>query len=424
MEVATKKKLLIYSDCYIYGGSEHLLACLILDRTIAENYEVHFAYRQHRAYEAGLKEDYGSQRNNFHPLPVLSNDTWFYRINTWSGPRWLKNCLKVPAWCLQKSGVYGGYNFLVMSVLIKKVRPQLIHVNNGGYPGAASCLAFVWAAKAAGVNNLIYQVNNIATRPKTRLAVWFDQKIINPQVKYFLTSSKKVRAALVENRNFPEAKIIVVPNTVANREVEHSREDVLKELAWPLDSFLLCQVAFLSSRKGQIFLLAALEKIRSINQSLFAKLRLVLVGDGEDEKILKKFIADNNLGAQVALVGYRADSSSFIKASDIFILPSIANEDMPLVILEAMRLGKTIIASRFGGIEEEIENNVSGILVEPNLEILSSSIAEAIINLYNDKNAARYGQQAQIRYNEYFSTARRVARLLEIYGLALHNRKI
>lgn len=421
MDTINKKKLLIYSDCYIYGGSEMLLSFIILNQTINDNYEIHFAYRAHRLYETGLKESYGDNRLNFHPLTVFSNDTVFHKINTLAAPLLLKKVLKMPFWLIQKSGLYFIYNFFLFIFLLKKIRPQLIHINNGGYPGARSCLAFVLAAKFVKLKSIVYQVNNIAYLPKSNFSAWVDKKIINQNVKYFLTSSKKVKEALIQNRNFPPEKIIIVPNTISDKQIKHNREEINKELGLSGDAFLICEVAFLSKRKGQLYLLKAVNIIKALDLKLFEKLKIVLVGNGEEELNLKKFVNDNGITSSVIFTGYRPDSIDFINACDIFILPSVSNEDMPLVVLEAMKLEKTIIASRFGGIEEEIENGISGILVEPNPGTLEQDIAKEIINIFNNKNTIAYGENARKRYDDFFSAKMRETELLKIYQLVLND---
>lgn len=412
-----KERLLIYSDCYIYGGSERLLSFLILNAYIQEKYEIHFAYRQHKSYEVGLNEDYGSSRENFHPLFLFSNDTLFHKINMSASSGFLKKILKGPFWFCQKIGIYFLYNFLAMFILIKKINPQVIHINNGGYPAAKSCFAFVLAAKSAGINNIFYQVNNMASLSKTKLDRLIDEKIVERFVRYFITASKKARDVLSQNRNFSLDKIISIPNTTPIKSLIGSREKVLKDFSWPEDVFLLCEVAFLSERKGQFFLLEAVKNIKINNPDLFKKLRLVFVGDGEDEIILKKYVKDNNLSSNVFFAGYRSDRLDFIKACDVFVLPSIANEDMPIVILEAMSMSKAIIASNFAGIEEELENGVSGILVKPNKETLSLDLSDAIINIYNTRNTNSFGLNAKTRFDEYFSMEKYAQRLIDIYKL-------
>ena len=155
--------------------------------------------------------------------------------------------------------------------------------------------------------------------------------------------------------------------------------------------------------------------MRLKNPDLFKNIRLVFVGDGEEEGTLKKFAHDNGLDSRVAFAGYRADRLNFVNACDIFVLPSIANEDMPVVILEAMSMGKAIIASDFAGIKEEVENGVSGILVKPDVKTLPADLARAIMDVASNKTIA-YGQNAKKRFDEYFSVERYGRRLLEVYN--------
>ncbi len=421
MKKNIKKRLLIYSDCYIYGGSEKLLSSVILNKAINDEYDVYFAYRRHRVYKKGLIDDYGLKRKNFYPLFILSNDSVFHRINMLSFPGFVQKILKIPLWLPRVIGLYSIYNFLVLYFFVKKIKPSVIHINNGGYPGAASCNILVLAAKIAGIYNIVYQVNNIAQPSKSGFSRQID-KIINIFVKYFITASQKAKQSLFEKRGFPLDKIAVIPNTILNKEVKRSREEVLKELSWPDDSFFVCQTAFLSQRKGQLFLLEAINKIRLLNKQVFEKIKVAIIGDGEDEKRLKQFVKDNDLGDKIVFTGYRSDYLDFINACNVFVLPSIANEDMPLVVLEAMNFKKVIIASRFGGIEEELENGVSGILVEPNLDTLSDDIAEAIIRIFTDKNYEHYGLRARERYNKYFSPDIRSLNLLNVYSLEFANK--
>ena len=119
MEKNIKNRLLIYSDCYIYGGSERLLSSIISNEVIKDKYDIYFAYRRHRSYEDGLNDDYGSKQKNFYPLFIFSNNTIFHKINTLSLPNLAKIIVKIPLWLFQKIGLYAFYNFFVMFFVIK-----------------------------------------------------------------------------------------------------------------------------------------------------------------------------------------------------------------------------------------------------------------------------------------------------------------
>ena len=71
-----------------------------------------------------------------------------------------------------------------------------------------------------------------------------------------------------------------------------------------------------------------------------------------------------------------------MKAFDIFVLSSV-KEGFPWTILEAMAAKVPIIATKVGAIPEIIQNNITGILVEPRN---SQQISEAIKKLIGDKN--------------------------------------
>ena len=114
------------------------------------------------------------------------------------------------------------------------------------------------------------------------------------------------------------------------------------------------------------------------------------------------------------LAGFQADSSDFIQAADLFVLPSTGNEDMPLVILDAMRLGKAIISTEVAGIMEEIRNGQDGRLIPPgDLDRLR----EAILGFFRDPGLRlAQGESARKRFEEVFSYRAFTDRYLALYG--------
>jgi len=52
-----KHKILIFSDCYIYGGSEKLMAFLLKNEILNENFIFLYGYRKYKGYEIGLKNE-------------------------------------------------------------------------------------------------------------------------------------------------------------------------------------------------------------------------------------------------------------------------------------------------------------------------------------------------------------------------------
>jgi glycosyltransferase involved in cell wall biosynthesis len=417
-----KMKVLIYTDCYIYGGSERLMSFLLRNKKINEEFDLVFAFRNHKEYKKGLLNDFKNLKIkiNPHPLFVLSNATLFYKLNSLKLSQLIKKIIKLPFFILQVSGLYFLFNFFSFIFFIKKINPEIIHVNNGGYPGASSCNHFVFASRFINLNSIVYQINNIAFPTTNSLRLLYD-KLINRYVKYFITASAKAGIALIENRNFSQEKIVQIPNTILLEKLTAKKEDILKIYKWDDDIFLLVQVAFLTNRKGQFYLLNAINEIRKQSiPDLSEKIKLILVGNGEDEPILRKYVIENNLDDTIIFAGYKADSVNYINACDVFVLPSIANEDMPLSLLTAMSLGKPIVATHFAGIAEAIINKKSGLLLDPKTECLSANLSTSIIELY--KNPAlrlKLANNARLTFNNKYSEDIYAQRIINLYNLSL-----
>jgi hypothetical protein len=77
-----KHKLLIYSDCYIYGGSEKLISFIIKNKIIQEHFHITFVYRNHNIYQEAINKEYSAEerKNILFPVAIASNGTLFYKI--------------------------------------------------------------------------------------------------------------------------------------------------------------------------------------------------------------------------------------------------------------------------------------------------------------------------------------------------------
>ena len=138
------------------------------------------------------------------------------------------------------------------------------------------------------------------------------------------------------------------------------------------DLVITC-IAELHKRKGQKYLLQAFKKL----QIEFPTLHLVLVGTGPAEKELKEKYGDI---PNVHFLGWREDVPQILRASDIFVLPSL-REAFGLVLLEAMASGVIVVATDNGGTKDIIEHGKSGYLIPPaNSERLVETIRTILTN--------------------------------------------
>ncbi len=93
---------------------------------------------------------------------------------------------------------------------------------------------------------------------------------------------------------------------------------------------------------------------------------LLLAGDGPERASLERLAAELGLGDRVVFLG-RADRATvpgLFAGSAFFVLPSTADEGLPVVTAEAMAAGKAVVATRSGGAPEAVLDGVTGLIVD------------------------------------------------------------
>lgn len=138
-------------------------------------------------------------------------------------------------------------------------------------------------------------------------------------------------------------------------------------------------VGRLSPEKGQAGLL---EAFRSVVTD-YPNAELVLVGDGPDAAMLQNIAEGLDLSNRVRFAGRLSEEDTLneIARSDVLVLPSFM-EGLPIVLIEAMALGTTVIASRVAGIPELVEDGQSGLLFTPSRW---DELADCIRRLFSDQ---------------------------------------
>lgn len=106
------------------------------------------------------------------------------------------------------------------------------------------------------------------------------------------------------------------------------------------NKFVLGNIGRLHFQKNQTFLIDIFHELKK--ESIDAK--LIIVGEGEDEKILKKKVRELNLEEDIIFTGIQYNISEWLSTFDFFLFPSIF-EGLPLSLLEAQANGLPIIAS-------------------------------------------------------------------------------
>lgn len=161
-----------------------------------------------------------------------------------------------------------------------------------------------------------------------------------------------------ERLRVPGARIAIVPNGVG----------VLGPLparARPSGVWTLGTVALFRPRKGLEVLLDALALLRAAGRPV----RLRAIGAFETpayEARIRGQAGRLGLDDQIDWIGFAQDVPAELAQVDLFVLPSLFGEGLPMVILEAMAAGVPVIGTRVEGIPEAVRDTLDGLIAEPN----------------------------------------------------------
>jgi glycosyltransferase involved in cell wall biosynthesis len=115
------------------------------------------------------------------------------------------------------------------------------------------------------------------------------------------------------------------------------------------------------------------------------------------------------------------DPLGLVRDSDVFVLPSLVAEGLPMALLEALALGKAVVTTRAGGIPEIVEDGKTGLVVLPrNVAALSESLVRI---LSNATLARRLGEAGRETVLTRFAARTMVQRTEELYLGLLGSRR-
>ena len=139
----------------------------------------------------------------------------------------------------------------------------------------------------------------------------------------------------------------------------------------------------------------------------------LIIGEGEERDNLAHLIRDNDLRDKVFLLGRIENAYKYIKASDVFVLPS-RTEAFPYVLLESGLAGACVLASSVGGIPEVVEDDYNGVLFDVNSE--NDIVHKVNMLLEGGKMRGVFGKRVQEKVVKEFGLDGMVENTTNIYN--------
>lgn len=258
--------------------------------------------------------------------------------------------------------------------MLRSERPDVLHLNSSkmGLLGAL-------AGRLAGVPCIVFTAHGWAFNEdrsflqKTLLRVfaYFTIMLSHRTIAISDAVADAIRMPLIRKR------LAVVKNGVTAAEYKE-RSDARTSLVQHSSEqeFWFGTIAELHPVKGLRY---AVEAFTS-HAAHFPTAHYVILGEGESRTELESLVQQSSYAERIHVVGFRDEAPQYLKAFDVFVLPSLS-EGLSLAILEAGLARIPVIATNVGGIPEIIRNNEQGVLVSPRNSV---GLSEAFARLQTD----------------------------------------
>ncbi|HUQ70416.1 MAG TPA: glycosyltransferase family 4 protein [Planctomycetaceae bacterium] len=273
---------------------------------------------------------------------------------------------------------------------LKADPPDLIHIQSRNAMPQGQ-----WLARR--LNRPVVLTVHDYLQPRERL------RIDRTLVKRIIAVSESVKADLVGRTGLPESQVTVIHSGVGC-DTGCTEHEVLSPGRVPV----IGTAGPLEAVKGFPFFLGAAARVIATHRDV----EFVIAGAGPEEENLRRLARELGITEHMTFVPNLLDFSDALQAMDIFCLPSL-QQGIGTIMLEAMALGRPVIATRVGGVYRVVRDNETGLLVPPSD---SARLADRILELLNDPaHARRVGDAAREEVRREFSVEKMVQQTAAVY---------
>jgi D-inositol-3-phosphate glycosyltransferase len=256
-----------------------------------------------------------------------------------------------------------------------------------------------------------YQQMQSGINKRDLLHTWMYSKL-----SHWICLTNRMKQEVVEHTRVREEMISVVPLGRDMRlfdPMTHGQRVARERYGLPLDGRpVVGTLGRLDPQKGQEEFLRSLPLVLKQQRDAY----FVIAGDetrgGEGyRKRLLDLSSELGLNKCVRFLPFTENVPEFMAALDLFVLPSYS-ETYGLVLIEAMAMGKPVVATNAGGVPEIVEDGRDGLLIPPRDE---EALADAIVRVLKDASLRKsFSDQARRDAIERFDSARCVDRLVQL----------
>jgi L-malate glycosyltransferase len=243
---------------------------------------------------------------------------------------------------------------------------------------------------------------------KTRIYTSINRLITRHRFDKIIAVSDDLRSQLANI--YPSTKLIAIHNAIDPQTIKPTKLAQIIRQEFGIETGVP-----LIGATGRMMPVKAYDLFLKMAQLILERrpnARFILVGDGPQLATMKDLAQKLGIANRVIFPGFRDDIIDVMNAFDIFVISS-HHEGVPMALLEAMSLKKAIVSTAVGGINEVIENGISGLLVEPNSP---DALAKACLRILDDNNLKQQLESAAAkRVEDGFAISALRERMIALY---------
>jgi glycosyltransferase involved in cell wall biosynthesis len=228
-------------------------------------------------------------------------------------------------------------------------------------------------------------------------------------VQHVVTTGESLRQTLISDLGLPPDRVTSVPTGIDTvRFAPGDKTATRLALGLDPDRRYLGIVATLRSWKGHLYLLDAFARLDAPEWTL------LIVGEGPQQENISQRIAELKLHDRVIMAGQKTNPEAWLRALDVFCLPSYANEGVPQAIMQAMLSALPIVTTPVGAILEAVSDKETALVVAPRD---AGALAAALGKLMGDEVLAEgLGRAARAKALVQFSREGMLDRMEKIFS--------
>ena len=245
--------------------------------------------------------------------------------------------------------------------IMRRERPDIVHTHMAK-AGTLGRLAATFAGVPVRVHTFHGHVFQGYFRSLTTRWFLMVERFLAKRSDCLVAVSDHVREEICQRyRLASRERVRVIPvglDLVPFLKVNGKSGVLTKELGLPSGTSIIGIVGRLVPIKNHLFFLRVAEALIQKNRSI----HFVIVGRGEEEAQLKRWVKEKGLSRSVSFLGWRKELAEIYADLDIVVLTSL-NEGTPVSLIEATASGRAVVATRVGGVPDVVKDGVTGFTV-------------------------------------------------------------